>query len=67
MSASDELRAHLIVIYEHSRDALKLLDADAPADLTLPKGSSACRHTHKTPSMGGYWTCHDCGAKGRDV
>jgi hypothetical protein len=70
MSANDELRAHLIVLYEHARDALKLLDdgAGLTAELTLPSGSAACAHPEKdrVRMMGGHWSCK-CGAKGQDT
>lgn len=61
----DALKAHLIVIYEHARDALKLMDTPQVEGLSLPSG--VCRHTNRAASMGGYWTCLDCGAKGRDL
>lgn len=70
MSAS-ELRAHLLVIAEHARDALALLD-DEPAPITLPAGSTACTHPERLRirTMGGYWTCDEtrggCGFQGRD-
>lgn len=68
MSKEEELRAHLAVIAEHSRDALALLESGvtiAPG-LELPVGSSACGHRRRERQMGGYWTCLDCGAKGRE-
>jgi hypothetical protein len=61
MSASDDqLRAHLLVIAEHARDALALLEESTPG-LTLPKGSTACTHRRNSLGMGGYRTCLDCG------
>lgn len=68
MSANDELRAHLIVLYEHARDALKLADAGAIVDSPLVSSNGSCLHPERkrTRSMGGYWTC-ECGEKGRDT
>jgi hypothetical protein len=44
--------------------ALALIDGDAaPGDLVLPEGF--CKHGNKQPGMGGYWTCLDCGLRGR--
>ena len=63
MSASDELKAHLLVIAEHARDALALIEAGAMQSISLPKGSTACLHPHRQEGMGGWWTCLDCGAK----
>jgi len=72
MSANDELKAHLIVIYEHARDALRLMDdgASLTADLIAPSGTCTHPESKRIRTMGGYWTCDPlkggCGAKGRD-
>jgi hypothetical protein len=68
MSANDELRAHLIVLYEHARDALKLIDAGAvlAGDLVASDGSCLHPENKRTRYMGGYWQC-ECGEKGRDA
>lgn len=67
-SKSDQLRAHLAVIAEHTRDALALLDeGELAPGLSLPKGSDACRHPRKQPGMGGYVTCLECGARWKDA
>jgi hypothetical protein len=68
MSANDELRAHLLVIYEHARDALKLIDGGASVtdELIVPKGTCSHPESKRTRNMGGYWSC-ECGAKGRDT
>ena len=68
MPASDELRAHLAVIYEHARDALRLLDAGAEITNELIVPADKCGHpeSKRTRMMGGYWSC-ECGEKGRDT
>lgn len=65
---NEQLRAHLLTIADHVRDALALMDAGAaaPVSLDLPKGSRACQHLKRTKAMGGYWSCPDCGATGRE-
>ena len=67
MSASDELRAHLLVIADHTREALQLLDggAEVTPTLSLPEGSRACTHRRRQEGMGGWETCLDCGARWR--
>lgn len=43
---------------------LSLLDGQGtPGDLVLPEG--VCKHANKQPGMGGFWTCLDCGLRGR--
>ncbi|MCK9358202.1 MAG: hypothetical protein M0R22_13835 [Dehalococcoidia bacterium] len=68
MSASDELRAHLLVIYEHARDALTALDAGASLtdELIVPGGQCSHPESTRMHMLGGYWEC-PCGVKGRDT
>jgi len=68
VSNVDDLKLHLLAIAEHTRDALALLDdgVSITPPIQLPTGSTACTHANKRPGMGGYWTCLECGAKGRD-
>lgn len=71
MGSDDQLRAHLAVIAEHTRDALALLDGTAGTlggSLTLPTGSDACTHPagKRDHAMGGNWTCQICGYAGRE-
>jgi hypothetical protein len=70
MSASDELRAHLLVIADHIREAIVLLDngATPAASLHLPTGSQACTHKDSKALMGGYRVClnQECGYRWRD-
>jgi hypothetical protein len=69
MTASDdELRAHLLVIADHAREALELLGMTAtPGSLIVPPGTP-CTHpiAQRTYAMGGYWIC-SCGANGKDA
>ncbi len=73
MSANDELRAHLAVIAEHARDALKLIDggASVPSSLIAPSGTCTHPEDKRIRRMGGYWTCDPlkggCGQEGRDA
>ena len=68
MPANDELKAHLLVIFEHARDALKLLDDSASLtdELVVPRGACSHPESKKTRTMGGNWVCQ-CGVKGRDT
>lgn len=73
MSANDELRAHLLVIYEHARDALGLIDdgASVPSSLIAPSGTCTHPEDKRTRMMGGHWMCDPlkggCGVKGQDT
>ena len=51
------------------QEALATIGAPTPTahgDLLLPSGEAVCRHPKRILSMGGYWTCPDCGAEGRE-
>jgi hypothetical protein len=70
VASDDQLRAHLLVIAEHARDALALLGEAGTlgGSLTLPVGSNACTHPagKRDYTLGGNWTCQVCDYGGRD-
>lgn len=49
--------------------ALAVLAVEAPsgnAAILLPGGGVACQHPRRVNAMGGYWSCPECGAQGRE-
>ena len=64
-----KLKTSLLAAQRAIQDALAVMGAPTPTGtgaLLMAHGGAACAHPQRIKSMGGYWTCPDCGAEGRE-